>query len=68
MKLIAQSQKYFFGYLKTLRFFSAKFSTVFIFKSCCLPSKANRLQVSKFMWRSEVLFTLEIGKMKEKAV
>lgn len=55
-------------YLKSLRFFSAEVSTVFIFKKLCLPSNADRLQFYKFMWRSEVLFALETGKkMKEKA-
>lgn len=49
-------------YLKSLRFFIAEISTVFIFKKLCLPSKADRLQFCKFMWRSEVLFALETGK------
>ena len=49
-------------YLKSLRFFTAVFSTVFIFRKLCLPGKGNRLQFCKFMWRSEVLFALEMGK------
>lgn len=55
-------------YLKSLRFFTAEFPTVFIFKKPCLPGKGNRLQFGKSMWRSEVLFALEMGKMKEKAM
>lgn len=49
-------------YLKSLRFFTAEFSTIFIFKKLCLPGKGTRLQFCKFMWRSEVLFALEMGK------
>lgn len=48
-------------YLKFLRFFTAEFSTVFIFEKLCLPSRGNRLQCCEFMWRSEVLFALEMG-------
>lgn len=55
-------------YLKSLRFLTAEFSTVFIFKKLCLPSNGNGLQFGKSMWRSKVLFALEMGKMKEKAM
>lgn len=49
-------------YLKSLRFFTAGFSAIFILKKLRLPGKWNRLQFCNFMWRSEVLFALEMGK------
>jgi len=33
-----------------------------MFKKLCLPGKGNRLWFCEFMWRSEVLFALEMGK------